>query len=216
MFSKFPTRLFVTGIDTDTGKSYATGWLARSLAEAGISVITQKFVQTGNVGISEDILVHRKLMGVPLQTADKLNITCPIIFTHPASPHLAAEIDAAEIDLNIISQATDTLSDTYSHVLIEGAGGLMVPLKGDYLTIDYIHNHHLPVALVTNSRLGSINHTLLALDAISHRHINLFAVIYNPYFDRDKLIAEDTRRFLRGWLASRFPDTLFLEMPKEI
>jgi dethiobiotin synthetase len=88
----------------------------------------------------------------------------------------------------------------------------MVPLKGDYLTIDYIRERKLPVVLVTNGALGSISHTLLALDAISHAGIELYAVIYNSYFDKDKIIAEDTRNYIRRWLETHFKDTRFLEM----
>ena len=179
----------------------------------GLSVITQKFVQTGNLDFSEDIQAHRKIMGIPLQPADILHITAPVIFSFPASPELAARLDHSTIDFKVIEDATNTLADQYDHVLIEGAGGLMVPLKGDYLTIDYIRDHNLPLVLVTNSSLGSINHTLLSLAAIASHHIDLFAVVYNPFFDKEKEIADDTREFIRHWLESRFPDTYFIEMP---
>ncbi|MDE6254912.1 MAG: dethiobiotin synthase, partial [Muribaculaceae bacterium] len=82
----FPAKLFITGIDTDAGKSFATGWLAKLIMAQGKSVITQKFVQTGNLEFSEDIEVHRKIMGIPLTTVDKIGITAPVIFTYPASP----------------------------------------------------------------------------------------------------------------------------------
>ena len=61
-----PARLFITGIGTDVGKTYVTGYMAKKMVDAGINVITQKFVQTGNVGSSEDIEKHRQLMGIPL------------------------------------------------------------------------------------------------------------------------------------------------------
>ncbi len=209
---KWPSRLFITGIDTDAGKSYATGWLANLVSADGGRPMTMKFVQTGNDDFSEDILVHRKVMGIDPVPADLLNITAPEIFTYPCSPELAARIDGREINLRLITQAADELAREYSTVLIEGAGGLMVPLKGDYLTIDYIKEHDLPVVLVTNGRLGSINHTLLALYAIKHHGIRLHSVIYNSYFDKDKIIAEDTRNYIRHWLETHFGDTRFLEM----
>ena len=208
---KFPQNLFITGIDTDAGKSFATGWLARSIMSRDKSVITQKFVQTGNQEYSEDIEVHRRIMGIPMTKEDVEHITAPVIFTYPASPDLAAKLDGKEIDFEAISNATKTLDSRYDHVLIEGAGGLMVPLKGDYLTIDYIREHKLPVVLVTNGRLGSINHTLLSLKAIADENIELFAVLYNTYFDKDKIICEDTKQYIRNWLSSRFPQSLYLE-----
>lgn len=209
---KWPKCLFISGTDTDAGKSYATGWLAKQMMSQGINVITQKFVQTGNREYSEDIEVHRRIMGIEPTTADILHITAPVIFTYPASPELAARIDNREIDFKLISEATDTLLQQYDNVLIEGAGGLMVPLKGDYLTIDYVRDHKLPIVLVTNSKLGSINHTLLALNAIKDWHIPLFAVIYNHYFDKDKVISEDSRSYIERWVKHHFPDARFIDM----
>ncbi|MDE6339021.1 MAG: dethiobiotin synthase [Muribaculaceae bacterium] len=209
----FPSRLFITGIDTDAGKSYATGWLARGMLNAGLNVVTQKFVQTGNIDTSEDIEIHRKLTGTGFLQADTLHLTAPQIFTYPASPDLAARIDKKELDLTAIDNATDKLSTMYDNVLIEGAGGLMVPLKGEYLTIDYIKEHNLPTVLVTNGRLGSINHTLLSLFALQQYSIHIFAVIYNAHFDKDEIICADTRDYIQSWLSSHSPSTLFLEMP---
>ncbi len=205
-------KLFVTGIDTDAGKSYATGWLANLINSEGGNAMTMKFVQTGNEDFSEDIQVHLRIMGIEPQPVDLLHITAPEIFSYPCSPELAARIDKREIDFKLIDEAADELARQYGTVLIEGAGGLMVPLKGDYLTIDYIRERKLPVVLVTNGALGSISHTLLALDAISHAGIELYAVIYNSYFDKDKIIAEDTRNYIRRWLETHFKDTRFLEM----
>lgn len=208
---KFPNKLFITGIDTDAGKSFATGWLAKVIMAQNKSVITQKFIQTGNVGFSEDIDLHRKIMGIPPTTVDKLKITAPVIFSYPASPDLAARIDNRTLDLSLIEEASETLGNSFDHLLIEGAGGIMVPLIGKYLTIDYIRDHKLPVALVTNGRLGSINHTLLSLRAIKDEKIDLFAVVYNTWFDKDKVICEDTKEYIRNWISSEFPGTLYLE-----
>ena len=115
-----------------------------------------------------------------------------------------------------ITEASNRLAEKYDTVLIEGAGGIMVPLSGEYLTIDYIRDHRLPVVLVTNSRLGSINHTLLALSAIERAGLDLYAVIYNSYFDTDKIIAEDTRKYIKKHLENHFADTLFIEMNRII
>lgn len=208
-----PPVLFITGIDTDAGKSYATGWLAARMMDAGLDVITQKFVQTGNVGCSEDIEVHRRIMGTGMLPEDLDHTTAPVIFTYPASADLAARIDGRELDFVLISECTRKLSDRHGHVLVEGAGGLMVPLKQHYLTIDYIRENKLPAVLVTNGRLGSISHTLLALDALKNRGIPLFAVIYNSHFDKDAVICNDTKQYIQGWLKGYFPDALYFEMP---
>ncbi|MGN0053513.1 MAG: dethiobiotin synthase [Bacteroides sp.] len=206
---------FISGIDTDAGKSYCTAWLARRLAESGKRVITQKFIQTGNVGHSEDIDLHRRIMGSGYLPEDREGLTMPEIFSYPCSPHLAARIDRRPIDFQKIEQATDELARRYDIVLVEGAGGLMVPLTEEYLTIDYIADHRYPLLFVTSGRLGSINHTLLALEAIRQRSISLHTVLYNLYPTvEDKTIQEDTMHYIRTYLQKHFPDTRMLEVPE--
>ncbi len=207
-------KIFVTGIDTDAGKTYAAGWYARKLMEQGLSVATQKFIQTGNIDMSEDIEAHRRIMGIPLMEVDKAGITAPIIFTHPASAQLAARLDGRDIDLKAIDGATERLSSEFDVVLIEGAGGIMAPVTDDFLTIDYIASRGLPVAVVTNSRLGSINHTILTLEAVKHHGLKLHSVMYNTYYDgTDTLIADDTRGFVERYVRRHFPDAEFLVIP---
>ncbi|MBD5370093.1 MAG: ATP-dependent dethiobiotin synthetase BioD [Bacteroides sp.] len=212
METAYPSRIFVTGIGTDVGKSYATGWLARRIADSGRRTITQKFIQTGNTDMSEDILVHRRIMGIPLQAADRIHLTCPIILSYPASPHLAARIDDTVIDPDVAARATEALLSEYSTVLIEGAGGIMVPITESMLTIDYIESHGLPTVVVTNGQLGSISNTLLTLEAIARRDIPLWGVIYNPHFDSDKVIADDAREYMHAYVRRHFPSAHWLTM----
>lgn len=205
--------IFVSGIDTDAGKSYCTAWLARRFMDQGLSVATQKFVQTGNIGRSEDIELHRRLTGTGPLPEDADLTTSPVIFTYPASAQLAARLDGREIDIEAIDRSRDLLSARYDVLLIEGAGGLMVPLTDDFLTIDYVASRNLPLALVTNGVLGSINHTILSLEAIERRGLQLDYLLYNTYFDRDTVIADDTRGFIARYLMRHFPEAEMLEVP---
>lgn len=205
---------FVSGIDTDAGKSYATGFLAKELNEKGQRTITQKFIQTGNNGYSEDILLHRRIMNIPLTEDDRNYITMPEIYSYPCSPHLAAEIDNRPVNLDNISQCTQILADKYDVLLIEGAGGLMVPITQDYLTIDYIAEKKYPLILVTSGKLGSINHTLLSLEAIQKRNIKLSMVMYNLYPPvEDTTIQKDTQEFIQNFLHKYYPNTAFMTVP---
>ena len=206
---------FVSGIDTNIGKSYATGYLAREWNKKGIRTITQKFIQTGNTGLSEDIELHRRIMGVDLLPEDLSGLTMPEIFSYPCSPHLAAEIDKRNIDFSKIENAAKRLSETYDAVLLEGAGGLMVPLTRKYLTIDYVAEKRLPLILVASGRLGSINHTLLSLEAIRLRNIPLYAIAYNLFPESDDaLIRDDTENYLRTLLSKDFPHARFIRIPR--
>lgn len=203
---------FVSGIDTNVGKSYATGILARELSAAGRSVITQKLVQTGCIDSSEDIELHRRIMGIAPTDEDTAMLTAPEIFTYPCSPHLATVIDGRPIDFPRIDAATRTLAERYKIVLLEGAGGLMVPLTDTMLTIDFIEQHRYPVLLVTSGRLGSINHTLLSLEALERRGIETKALLYNAYPSlEDKTIEEDTRRYLQSHTDIEIVDIPLLE-----
>lgn len=204
---------FVSGIDTDAGKTYVTGYIARRLMEEGKRVITQKFIQTGNTDMSEDIVKHREIMGTGLLPVDLDHTTAPVIFTYPASAQLAARIDGREIDLEVIDRATERLKSLYDIVLIEGAGGLAVPITDTFMAIDYAESRKLPIILVTNGVLGSINHTILSLEAIRSRGIQLAAVLYNEHFDTDAVIAEDTRGYISRYVARNFPTARFATIP---
>ena len=205
---------FISGIDTDAGKSYATGHIARQWNDNGIRTITQKLIQTGNIHISEDIQLHRKIMGMPFTEEDRSGITMPEIFTYPASPHLASRIDNRKIDFKKIRKATELLSERYDAVLLEGAGGLMVPLTDDYLTIDYIKAMGYSLIFVTSGKLGSINHTLLSLEAILSRDIQLHTVAYNLFPEsEDTIIRDDTERYIKNYIHTYFPLTHFMRMP---
>lgn len=206
---------FISGIDTGIGKTYATGYLAKQWIDQGVKTITQKLIQTGNIEISEDIEKHRDIMQTGFLPEDDEKLTMPEIFTYPASPHLATKIDGRELDFNKIEQATQILKQRFDVVLLEGAGGLMVPLTTDMLTIDYIAQHQFPIILVSSGRLGSINHTLLSLEAIKQRGLSLYALAYNLNDEsQDVIISEDTAQYLKKYLKHSFPDAKWIDIPQ--
>ena len=188
---------FISGIDTSVGKTAATGAIAKVLAQAGKRVITQKMIQTGCEQVSEDIEEHRRIQGIPFTEEDREGWTCPYIFSYPCSPHMAAAKDGRTIDLQVITQATERLRERYEYVLLEGAGGLMVPNDFQSLTIDYIRDQGYPLILVTSGKLGSINHTLLSLFAAEQYGIPVKAIVYNQYPHIDALIEANTLEYLR-------------------
>ena len=217
--------LFISGIDTDIGKTYATGMIAKALMHQGTNVITQKLVQTGVainpdsgvIGIADDIIMHRKLMSIPLQLCDIDGTTCPYRYEKPASPHLSVRLANHIINHEVITSATKILQASYEVVLLEGAGGLLVPITERLLTLDYIVEQGYPVILVTSGRLGSINHTLLSLKAITSRGLEVHSVIYNHIHDNaaqtDDEIAASTIDFLQNYLAEHYPNTHWLSLP---
>ena len=205
---------FVSGIDTGIGKTYTTGYLSKLWKAQGQQVITQKLIQTGNVDVSEDIQQHREIMGTGWLPEDESKLTMPEIFSYPASPHLATKLDGREIDFAKIEAATQQLAEKFEVVLLEGAGGLMVPLTTELLTIDYLEQKKFPVILVSSGRLGSINHTLLSLEALKARGLSLYALAYNLNDEsQDPLISKDTSEYLKAYLAKYFPEAQWIDIP---
>ncbi len=200
---------FVTGIDTNIGKTWACGLLARDLLERGISCMTSKIVQTGGIGVSEDIQTHRSIMGMDLTDIDKDTSTCPFVFGFAASPHLAAHIEGRRFSPEQVHARFDSFSSKYEIVLIEGAGGIMVPLSDDYYTIDFIKERACQVLLVSSGRLGSINHTILSLDRLIAEQCQIAGIIYVQDPACHPTIVKDTRRLL----AARYPQISILDMP---
>jgi dethiobiotin synthetase len=204
------TPVAICGIDTGVGKSVVTGLLARRLLDLGRSVITQKLVQTG-CAEPEDILLHRRLMGIGWQPADEQHLTCPYCFPLPASPHLAAEMAGAVINPVLLDQTAGQLAAQFDCLLVEGAGGLLVPLTRSLLLLDYLQTRAWPLILVTSPRLGSINHTLLSLEAIKQRGICLLGLVYNLHGGRQPEIVSDSLRFFRESLEKYgFQDKVIL------
>ncbi len=204
---------FVSGIDTDCGKTIATGLLAKHFLRKGIKVITQKLVQTGCNGIAEDIIAHRKLMNIDLLEEDLNFLTCPYVLEKPSSPHLAAKAENMEIDMKKITDATKILQKSHDLILLEGAGGLYVPIKRDFLIIDFIKQMGYPLILVTSAKVGSINHTLMSLELCKKHEISISAVIYNHFPSDDKMIINDSKMIFEEYLSENFIGTPLIEIP---
>ena len=142
---------------------------------------------------------------------DEEGITAPELFTYPASPHLAAKIDGRPIDLAHLIDCANKLAESYDVVLVEGAGGLAVPLTENLLTVDFVCAQNWPFVFVTSGRLGSINHAVLSLEALQRRGAELSAVIFNQCNPMpDATIEEDTREYMKRYCFSRFPQALWL------
>ena len=203
--------IVICGIDTGIGKSIVTGQLARYLLERGKVVITQKLVQTGCSGQPEDILLHRRLMGADWHPLDEQKLTCPYCFPFPASPHLAAKLAGTEIDPAELDRTTEILAGQVDQLIIEGAGGVLVPLTSTLLLLDYLSARSYPVILVTSPRLGSINHTLLCLEAIKHRNMQLSGLVYNLHGSHPKEIVTDSLKMFKQSLSRYgFPQNIVI------
>lgn len=177
-------KLFITGIGTDVGKTVASAIVTEAL-EADY----WKPIQAGDLERSDSKTV-RKLVSNP---ASVFHPSAYALNT-PASPHYAAEIDGVRIDLESIKEP-----DTKNHLVIEGAGGLFVPLNETESVIDLIRPDHKAI-VVSRHYLGSINHTLLTIDALEARDISIAGIIFNgdEHPSTEKIILSRTGIFMIG------------------
>ena len=171
--------IFITGTNTGVGKTVITGHLAKALRKRKKNIITQKWIQTGNT-IPEDIYTHLEIMDLTPNDISKYSKEiCPYIYTLPASPHLAAINEDKPIQKHRILLAYHALSDIFDHVLVEGAGGFLVPYSESGTIGDIVEELKLDVILVVNNTLGCINHTLLSVNEIRSRGLNILGLIFN-------------------------------------
>ena len=215
---------FVSGIDTGIGKTVATGLMARWLRARSADAITVKMVQTGNDGFSEDLDAHRALMGCGRLPEDDEGLTAPQIFRFPSSPLLAARLEGRTVDLGAIARAVAECEHRREAVLVEGAGGLAVPLTEEVLAADFAASHGWPLVLVASGRLGAINHILLSLEAAKARGMAVAGIVMNFAPGADARIVADaedaTRRALRrlGFpeAVARVPEVRPGEAPPDV
>jgi len=211
--------LFITGTDTEIGKTVVTGLLFDYLRKAGYSVITQKWIQTGSVGFPLDVADHLKIAGMSKsETEGELDDICPFQFSLPASPHLAAARENTTINPDKIVKSFNKLSDNYDCVLAEGIGGALVPMNEKRLVIDIAETLHLPVLIVALNKLGALNHTLLTIEAIRRRNLPVAGVIFNNIIpDTNPVIIEDNPEIIRRFTGENILGTLpYKEKPEEL
>jgi dethiobiotin synthase len=156
--------VFVTGTDTDVGKSVVSAWLLRKIGGD-----YWKPIQSGLAGES-DLLVVKRLSGL---AEDRFHLST-FNLTQPLSPHASAALDGVEIKLDDFA-----LPESKNPIIVEGAGGLLVPLNEQDFIIDLIQKLALPVVLVARSGLGTINHTLLSLQLLRQRGVAIAGVVLN-------------------------------------
>jgi len=183
---------FVTGTDTGVGKTIITGALARALRMSGRSVGVFKPVESGcavreNELVPEDAVFLKKMACCP----EDLHAVCPYRMKHALAPGVAAALEGIEIDVARITAAFRTIQNRYDIVLVEGAGGLMVPVAGNLLTSGLITALKLPLLVVARLSLGTINHTLLTVKQAQHSGISVAGIILNQLSPETRN-AEDT------------------------
>ena len=181
---------FITGTDTDAGKTFVTSLLTRSLRRAGFDTVAMKPISCGE---PEDTLV---LQGAADFELTQQEVT-PVSYRAPLAPIEAARLEGRTFDPAEILPTFERLHRTHRSLLVEGVGGWLVPLAENYSGADLARAMKLPVLLVVRNRLGALNHVLLTLESIrSHGLICGGIILNNHPSDANDTAAEGNRRLL--------------------
>lgn len=197
-----PASYFVTGTDTGIGKSRTAAALLHALVRSGYRAVGMKPVaagaeQTDAGWTNDDVLQLRAASNVQVPA----ELDNPYLLPDPLSPHLAAERAGRRIDLDLLVERFRTLSGQADAVVVEGAGGFVVPLNDAHTSADFAQRLGLPVILVVGLRLGCLNHALLTQEAIAARGLELAGWVANR-IDAQMLAADDNLRTLQRLLRA--------------
>ena len=165
---------FITATDTGVGKTIVIAGLLRYFNLRGYFPAAVKAVQTGD---DQDIDVYSKTSDHQRSLAK--NIVMPYKFEKPCSPHLASALENKIISVDKILDSINTLKKDHDVVLVEGAGGILVPLNETQTMLDLIKQTGFDVIVVADNKLGTINHTLLSIDVLRKNNINIKGIIVN-------------------------------------
>ena len=187
--------LFVTGTDTSVGKTYVCARLLEFLKIKGMQAGYQKWVATGaNAGLPEDVNLCLGAAGIS-PTEELVEQLAPFCFRFPASPHLAAEMEDRAVEPEVIVENYQKLAVKYKWLIVEGVGGIMVPLRRDLLLVDLLTRLRPRTLVVARSGLGTLNHTLLTLEALRKRDIPVLGIVFSdPEIQEDERLVQDNMR----------------------
>jgi len=196
---------FVTGTDTGVGKTVITAALIKTIGLLGIRACGMKPIETGckrsnfkfqisnfkfkdRMLIPSDGMFLKEIAGMD----SSIDLIAPICFESPLAPLPASELEGVPVDLGKIQKAYTDLSKNYDAIIVEGIGGLLVPIKRDYFVLDLARDFGLPIIVVSRPGLGTLNHTMLTVNYAIKEGLNVAGIIINynrPYRDT---LAEDS------------------------
>jgi dethiobiotin synthetase len=172
--------VFITGTDTEVGKTLIAAGMVVALQDQGIDVGVMKPLESGalcfeSAPIPRDAFYLREIAGVQ----DDLGLVNPYCFQAPLAPGVAAEQEGVKVDLQRIKEAYEELKGRHQFMVVEGAGGLLVPIAKDTLLPELIKLLDLPLLVVARSSLGTINHALLTLSYCQREGLEVIGTVIN-------------------------------------
>lgn len=182
--------VFVTGTGTEVGKTVVAAVIARSLAAKGNRVAVFKPAVTG---LDQEGEPDHGLLRRAAESRQSDEEIAPYRYGPPMSPHLAAELAGEEISSHRLLSAARAAGDSADVLVCEGVGGLLVPLASDYLVRDLAADLRVPLVIAALPGLGTINHTLLTIEAARHVGLAIAAVVLTPWPEQPSEIEQSNR-----------------------
>lgn len=190
--------LFFTGTDTGVGKTFVLSTILKVLKAQGRNPRVSKPVATGAIGIADDTLQLAK--AINLSSPSELQTITPWTFSEPAAPPVAARVERLTLTIEGLVSAVQTTGEGAEILLVEGVGGLLCPLTESHTVADLVRELGLPLIVVARRSLGTLNHTMLTVEAALQRKLNLAGVVVNettpPLGLADETNVEELRRRL--------------------
>ncbi len=184
---------FITGTDTGVGKTLITATLIKAIGIIGLKACGMKPIETGCLK-EGDVLVPSD--GMFIKTIARMEETIrqvtPYCFESPLAPMPASEIDGISINFEKIRKAYTHLAKIYDVIVVEGIGGLLVPIKKDYFVLDLARDFGLPLIVVSRPGLGTLNHTMLTVNYAMKEGLDVAGIIINYNHPPKETLAEDT------------------------
>ncbi|MBM7587892.1 dethiobiotin synthetase [Bacillus pakistanensis] len=188
---------FITGTDTEIGKTMITGLLTRYFLSKGVKAFPYKPIQSGAIQVNGKWVAPDVEFYEEIANQSFNNETNTYLLNTPSSPHFAAMKEQIQIEPHSIVQQVEKLTNQNNLVFVEGAGGLIVPINDETTMLDLIEKVSLPVILVARAGLGTINHTSLSVMALIQRNIPIAGIILNQNApDGNEEIEEDNYRMI--------------------
>jgi len=193
--------LFITGTDTNVGKTVIAGAIARSIHLQGKRVAVCKPAATGCPRRREGLVSEdAEYLAACAESRHPLDLVCPQRYAEPLAPAVAAERSAQPLDWSSIDRSIKIMADDSDVLIVEGVGGVLVPMDAKHTVLDMIRWLKLPVVVVARAQLGTLNHTLLTLNALRQINADIAGVVINRYPADHAGIAEETNpRALEKW-----------------
>ncbi|MFQ5956718.1 MAG: dethiobiotin synthase [Candidatus Brocadiales bacterium] len=187
--------LFVTGTDTGVGKTLVAAGIANLLRSTGIDVGVMKPVATGGKRLSDKLVSEdAMLMMEAARSKDGYSLVNPVCLPSLMAPIVASKVDHLHVEWETIWSAYKTLEKRHKHLIVEGIGGLLVPITDRLHVADMARRMKLPVLIVSRPTLGTINHTLLTIEAARKRRLRIKGVIFNSTRMSSGTLMTDTNK----------------------